>query len=601
MNKEILLGNEAVALGLLEGGCNIISAYPGTPSSEVLPYADFLNKKFNLKRFVEWSINEKCAFELAYANAIAGGYSAVIMKQVGLNVAMDPLMSAAYIGLKGAMVVVVADDPGPYSSQTEQDSRFAAMFAKLPVYDPSTPKEAREFAKKALNLSKKYELPVILRLTNRVAHGKENIEFEDIENKNLDIKFEKNPQRWAAIPRFRFLQHVELNKKIEKISYENSYKIKKFAQNNKNLIISSGCCYAHIVDSLNYLNEKSIDILKIDIPFPLNDEISNLIRNYSKILIIEETMPVIEYQVLKFRNDISGRLDKVIPGEGELSIDKIVKIISDYFNLKNVEFPQFNPKSKRPELCPGCPHRSSFYAILKAFPNGIYPSDIGCYTLGLNMNAVDTCLCMGATINQASGFYHAFKSNKKEIPPIIATIGDSTFYHSGVSGLINSVYNKSAFVLVILDNGTTAMTGFQPTPESGLLNAGMGNKVKLEDLVKGCGIEKIHIVNPNKIEEMINILKECWDYSIKNEKISVIIAKEPCILLKRKEKDFKFIKIKINDNCTGCKICSEKFQCPSLIFDEKSKKVIVDYSTCNGCGVCVQVCKFNAIEIVKES
>ncbi len=598
MHKEILLGNEAVALGLLEGGCNVISAYPGTPSSEVLPYANHLNKKFNLQRFVEWSVNEKSAFELAYANAIAGGNSAVIMKQVGLNVAMDPLMSAAYIGLKGAMVVVVADDPGPYSSQTEQDTRFAAMFAKLPVLDPSTPQEGREFAKKALKISNKYEIPVILRLTNRVSHGKQDIEYEEIPKINLDIKFEKNPQRWAAIPRFRYLQHIELNNKIKKLANENEYSLKKYNDKNKNLIITSGCCYSHIIDSLKYLNCEKVDVLKLDMPYPLNIEVSDIINNYENILIIEETMPVIEYQILKYRNNVDGRLTGIIPGEGELSIDKIVKIVSEYFKIKLVQFPEFNAKSKKPELCPGCPHRSSFYSIIKAFPKGIYPSDIGCYTLGLNMNAVDTCLCMGATINQASGFYHAFKSQNKEIPPIVATIGDSTFYHSGVTALINSVYNKSAFVLVVLDNGTTAMTGFQPTPESGILNSGHGNKVPLKEVIKGCGIEKIHVLNPNNINEMIECLKECWDYSVKNEKISVIIAKEPCTLLKLREKDYKFIKIKINeDKCTGCRVCSDKFQCPSLIYDEKRKKVFVDYSTCNGCGVCVQVCKFEAIEI----
>jgi len=597
MYKEILLGNEAVALGLIESGCNVISAYPGTPSSEVLPYADFLNKKFNLGYYVEWSVNEKCGFELAYANAIAGGKSAVIMKQVGLNVAMDPLMSSAYIGLKGAMVVVVADDPGPYSSQTEQDTRFVAMFSKLPVFDPSTPQEAREFAKKALELSHKYEIPVILRLTNRVSHGKENIEFKDINRNEINIKFEKNPQRWAAIPRFRFLQHIELNKKIDKISFESSYRLKKYGENNKNLIVASGCCYSHIVDSLKYLNENSIDVLKIDIPFPLNKDVSNIIEKYSNILIIEETMPVIEYQILRYRNDIFGRLTDIIPSEGELSIERIVKIISSHFKIKDIKFPHLKTKPKKPDLCPGCPHRSTFYTIIKAFPDGIYPSDIGCYTLGLNMKAVDTCLCMGATINQASGFYHSYRLSGQKVPPIIATIGDSTFYHSGVPALINSVYNKSAFVLVILDNGTTAMTGFQPTPESGILNSGRGNQVSLENLVRGCGIEKLHIENPNNIERMIEILKECWEYSIKNEKISVIIAKEPCILLKRREKDYNFVKIKINDNCTGCKICCEKFQCPSLIFDETERKVKVDYSTCNGCGVCVQVCKFNAIEI----
>ncbi len=595
--KEILMGNEAVALGLLESGCNVISAYPGTPSSEVLPYVDFLNKKFSLNIFVEWSVNEKCAFELAYANAIAGGYSAVIMKQVGLNVAMDPLMSSAYIGLKGAMVVVVADDPGPVSSQTEQDTRFASMFAKLPVFDPSSPNEARLMVKKAIDLSNKYEIPVVLRLTGRVAHGKENIEFDTIKRKVHNIKFEKDPLRWAAIPRFRYLQHVELNKKIKNISKEFSIKLVKKSENNKFCIITSGCCYGHIIDSLNYLNIYNIDVLKVDLPFPLNPNISDLIKDYDKILIVEEMMPVIEYQVLKFRNDVDGRLNGTIPNEGELGINKIVKIISEYFSIKKIDFPSIEIKSKKPQLCPGCPHRSSFYAIKKAFPNGIYTGDIGCYTLGLNMGVVDTCLCMGATISQASGFYHSYKTSGKDIPPIIATIGDSTFYHSGISALVNSVYNKSAFVLVILDNETTAMTGFQPTPGTGILNSGKGNQVKIENIIKGCGIEKLHIINPNDIDNMVSLLKECWEYSLNNEKISVIIARYPCMLLNKKSKDFRFIKVKIDENkCNGCKVCTDKFQCPSIIFNEKEKKAYIDYSTCNGCGVCVNICKFGAIQ-----
>ncbi len=597
MIKEILLGNEAIALGLLEGGCNLISGYPGTPSSEILPFAAKLNEKFKLNRFVEWSVNEKCALELAHGNSMCGGYSAVTMKQVGLNVAMDPFMNIAYIGFKGALTLVVADDPGPYSSQTEQDTRFFCMGAKVPVFDPSSPNEARVFAKQSLSLSKQFEIPVVIRLTGRTAHGKENIEYDEIKPVEHNIFFEKNPFRWAAIPRFRYLQHVELNKKIEKISKISPFILKKFNKNNKKLIITSGCCYAHTIDALNYLKATSVDVLKINMPYPINPEIREVLKNYPKILIIEEMMPVIEYQILKFKNNVSGRLDKTIPQEGELGIHIVTEIIANFFELKNLKFEKFEKKSKKPQLCPGCPHRSSFYAIKKAFKNGIFPSDIGCYTLGLNMKAVDTCLCMGATINHASGIYHSYKKANKEVPPIVATIGDSTFYHSGTSPLINAVYHKSAFVLVILDNGTTAMTGFQPTPESGKLYSGNGNKVSLKNLIKGCGIEKIEVINPNEIDLMIKKLKECWEYSIKNEKISVIIAKAPCILLLKKEKGYKFIKVNIiEDKCTGCKVCTDQFQCPAIIFNEKTKKAQIDYSICTGCGVCTTICKFNAIK-----
>ncbi len=597
--QEILMGNEAVALGLLEKGCNVISAYPGTPSSEVLPFAAKLKNTFDLPCFVEWSINEKSAFELVYANAIIGGNSAVIMKQVGLNVAMDSLMSAAYIGLKGAMVVVVADDPGPISSQTEQDTRFASMFAKLPVLDPSSPEEARFFAKNAIELSHKYEIPVILRLTSRISHWKMNIDYEKIKKDIFptSLKFEKDPFRWAAIPKFRYLQHVELNKKITDISKQDNFHLQNFNNNNNFLIITSGVCYSHILDAINYMKKDNIDILKLDIPYPISENIEKIINNYSKVLIIEETYPVIEYQIRNKK--VFGRLTSDIPLEGELTIEKVINIINNFFDLKERGLAPVTQTGKKPELCAGCPHRNSFFLIKKAFPKGIFPSDIGCYTLGLNMDAVDTCLCMGATINQAAGFYQGFKITNSEIPPIIATIGDSTFYHSGVPGLINSLYNKSAFVLVILDNSTTAMTGFQPTPATGQLNSGQGTIVSIENILKGLGIKFLKIINPSEIENSVKTIKNAWQFAIENETVSVIIAKAPCAILYRKKGNYKYQKVIIKNNCTGCKICINKFQCPAIFYDESAKKAGIDYSICIGCGVCVQICPEKAILLNK--
>ena len=597
MIEDILMGNEAVALGLLEAGCNVISAYPGTPSSEVLPYADKLRKEFKLPVFVEWSVNEKCAFELVYANAIIGGTSAVIMKQVGLNVSLDPLMSSAYIGHKGAMVVVVADDPGPISSQTEQDTRFAAMFAKLPVFDPSNPEEAREFAKLAVKVSKEYEIPAIIRLTGRISHAKMNIKYSPLnaENFKKNLKFEKDPFRWAAIPKFRFLQHVELNKKINKLQDNNYFYLKKFAQDNQNLIITSGICYANILDAIEYLNVKNIDVLKINLPYPLSKNINNILKNYNKILIIEENYPVIEYQIRE--KNIYGRLTSDIPSEGELSVDKIINIVLHFFSIHKSQVSPVNITSKKPELCAGCPHRNSFYAIKKAFHRGIFPSDIGCYTLGLNMGAVDTCLCMGACINQAAGFYQGFKTSGADIPPIIATIGDSTFFHSGVPALVNSIYHGSAFVLVILDNSTVAMTGFQPTPDTGVLLQAKGNRVSIENLVKGCGVKFLKTVKPSNIKDMIETLKEAWQYAIENQTVSVIIAKEPCAILANKNNMLKQYHVEITENCTGCKYCIKFFQCPALIFNDSLNRVEIDKAICINCGVCAQICPENAIAI----
>ncbi len=594
--NEILMGNEAVALGLIEAGCSVLSAYPGTPSSEILPYAAKLKKQFDLPIFVEWSVNEKCAFELVYANSIIGGNSAVIMKQVGLNVAMDSLMSAAYIGHTGGMVVVVADDPGPVSSQTEQDSRFAAMFAKLPVFDPSSPEEAREFAKEAMLLSRQYQIPVILRITGRIAHWKTNITFNAIDKTtvNRNVSFDKNPLRWAAIPKFRHLQHIELNKKLQTISDSDDFYFHlKKSKTNTNLIITSGVCYSHIRDALDFLDaETFVDIVKVNIPFPVSEKVKDIATNYDRIIVIEEMYPVIEYQLRNIK--INGRLTGEIPKEGELTINTIIDILKKFFKFDKKTPETFSTTPKKPELCAGCPHRNSFYAIKKAFPNGIYPSDIGCYTLGLNMGAVDTCLCMGATVNQASGFYQGFKTNGKEIPPIIATIGDSTFFHGGVSGLINAVYQKSAFVLVILDNSTVAMTGFQPTPENGILNSGKGNSVSIEKLIQGCGVEKLAIINPSNIENTVEVIRKFWDYSIKNEKVSVVIAKAPCAILAKKEGMFGEIKVTIDDSCTNCSKCINDFQCPAIY--SNGKKAEIDYSICIGCGVCMQVCPVGAIK-----
>ena len=594
--EDILMGNEAIALGLMENGVNVISAYPGTPSSEVLPYADKLKKRFDLPAFVEWSVNEKSAFEIAYANAIIGGKSAVVMKQVGLNVAMDSLMSAAYIGIKGAMVVVVADDPGPISSQTEQDSRFASMFAKLPVFDPSSPEEARIFAGEALKISEKYEIPIIVRLTGRVAHCKSNMSIDNIDSSLFwkELKFEKEPLRWAAIPKFRHMQHIELNRKLREISdIYKRYSFLKKRENNSNLIISSGVCYSHIVDAIDFLNVENIDILKVDMPYPLSKDLMNEIKDYEKVLVVEESFPVIEHQI---RNkEIFGRLTGDIPGEGELTIDRTINIISEFFTLKKAKLKSVEVMSKKPELCAGCPHRNSFYAIKKAFPSGIYPSDIGCYTLGLNMGAVDTCLCMGAAINQAAGFYHGFKSLNVEIPPIIATIGDSTFFHSGVSALINAVYQRSAFVLVVLDNSIVAMTGFQPTPESGVLNSGNGNSVPILKLIKGCGVNKVTTVNPENIKEMTDVVRESWNYSIENGEVSVVIAKAPCAILAKKEGSLKVFQVMITDDCSGCKKCIKEFQCPAIFFNEDKGIAKIDYSICIGCAVCANVCKVGAI------
>ena len=566
-NKEekVLLGNEAIARGIVESGCHFFAAYPGTPSSEILPAVVRFKKENNLDVYVEWSTNEKVAFENALVASYTGKRAAVAMKQVGLNVATDPLMSAAYIGTVGGFVIICCDDPGPYSSQTEQDTRFMAMFAKVPVFDPASPKEAQQMLPLAFELSEKYQIPVILRPVLRVSHAQQTITFNPIPKIERKAGFSRNPQRWSATPRFRFILHKQLNIKLQKIAEEfNSMTALNFIENDRDKavlgIVAGGIGYAIARDILPELGlQKEIPILKIGTPFPFPAEIVEaFIQKCDHILILEETEPVIELQI-RDKSKIVGRLDATIPNEGEMLPEVITQVISHLckrFSIPVGEVPSTAPLEKivaglglpirRPTLCPGCPHRSSFYALKKAFPNGIFPSDIGCYTLGINMESVDTCHDMGAAITFASGLYQAYHQDGKDIP-IIATIGDSTFYHSGAPGLLNSVYNGARFVLVILDNSITAMTGMQPTPESGVTADGHpGRSLSIEELVKGCGVKYIRVLNPYDIKGMIRETRKAYKYTRQPDGgMAVMIARYPCITYQKEQLKINPIKVDI--------------------------------------------------------
>ncbi|MGQ9508697.1 MAG: FAD-dependent oxidoreductase [Thermodesulfobacteriota bacterium] len=563
--ERVLLGNEAIARGIIESGCQFFAAYPGTPSSEILPAVVRFKKENNLDIYVEWSTNEKVAFENALVASYTGKRAAVAMKQVGLNVATDPLMSAAYIGNIGGFVIISCDDPGPYSSQTEQDSRFMAMFAKVPVFDPASPREAQQMLPIAFEVSEKYQIPVILRPVLRVSHAQQKITFNPIRRTERKASFIHNPQRWSATPRFRFILHRQLNQKLKHIAEEfNSMDILNFVENDQEKavfgIIASGIGYAIARDVLFELGvEKRIPILKIGTPFPLPiEQVESFIEKCDQVLILEETEPVIEMQI-RDKSKVHGRLDGLIPNEGEMLPEVVTQVISDFCRRLSIpieEIPSGNSIEKlvadlglpirRPTLCSGCPHRASFYAIKKAFPNGIFPSDIGCYTLGMNLEAVDTCHDMGAAITFASGLYHAYHQDGKEVP-IIATIGDSTFYHSGSPGLINAVYNGSRFILVILDNSIVAMTGMQPTPESGVTADGHpGRPLSIEELVKGCGVHYVQVVNPYDIKGMIRELRKAYRYTKTPEGgVAVLIARYPCITYKKEQLKVRPIKVEI--------------------------------------------------------
>jgi len=560
---RIVLGNEAIARGLVESGCQFIASYPGTPSSEILPAVVRFKKENNLDIYIEWSTNEKVAFENALVASYTGKRAAVSMKQVGLNVATDPLMSAAYIGTIGGFVIISCDDPGPHSSQTEQDTRFMAMFAKIPVLDPASPREAQKMLPIAFDLSEKYQIPFLFRPVLRVSHAQQTITFNPIPKLDRKANFPRNPQRWSATPRFRFILHKQLNTKIKEITREFNAMISlNFIENDQERatlgVIAGGIGYAIIRDILPELGlQGDVPILKIGTPYPLPTEIVEaFIQKCDHVLILEETEPVIELQI-RDKSKVIGRLDGTVPNEGEMLPEVISQILFDL--CRKLSIPAREPIStlplekmvtslslpiRRPTLCSGCPHRSSFFALKRAFPNGIFPSDIGCYTLGMNMDSVDTCHDMGAAITFASGLYQAYHQDGKEVP-IIATIGDSTFYHSGAPGLLNAVYNGSRFVLIILDNSITAMTGMQPTPESGITADGHpGHPLSLEELVQGCGVKYLKVINPYDIKNMIREVRKAYHYTRKLEGgMAVIIARYPCITYQKEQLKINPIKI----------------------------------------------------------
>ncbi|OGP74243.1 MAG: hypothetical protein A2V86_00270 [Deltaproteobacteria bacterium RBG_16_49_23] len=640
--EKVVLGNEAIARGIVESGCHFFAAYPGTPSSEILPAIVRFKKENNLDIYVEWSTNEKVAFENALVASYTGKRTAVAMKQVGLNVAMDPLMSSAYIGTIGGFVIISCDDPGPYSSQTEQDTRFMAMFAKVPVFDPANPKEAQKMLPLAFDLSEKYQIPVILRPVLRVSHAQQTVTFNPIIKIERKASFERNPQRWSATPRFRFILHKQLNQKLKNIAEEfNSMTALNFIEHDRDKaalgIIASGIGYSIARDILSELGlQEEIPVLKIGTPFPLPTEIvESFIEKCDHVLILEETEPVMELQILD-KSKVIGRLGGPIPNEGEMLPETISQVISDLCRKFSIPVPEVASTAplekmvsdlglsiRRPTLCSGCPHRSSFFALKKAFPQGIFPSDIGCYTLGMNMEAVDTCHDMGAAITFASGLYQAYHQDGKDIP-IIATIGDSTFYHSGAPGLLNAVYNGAKFILVILDNSITAMTGMQPTPESGMTADGHpGKTLSIEELVKGCGVQYLRVVNPYDIKGLIREAEKAYQYTLQPEGgMAVIITRYPCIIYQKEQVKVNPVKVDIRhipppekglpqvksgempqsllpvfheEVCCQCDTCM--IQCPEGAISKIEDRYVVDYDKCTGCRVCVQECPTSGFDM----
>ena len=598
--QRILMGNEAIGRGLVEEGCTLAAAYPGTPASEILSSVVAFVKETGAALHAEWSINEKVACETALANSMAGRRSAVAMKQVGLNVAADPFTRATYLGVKGGFILIAADDPGPHSSQTEQDSRLFAHFAKAPVFDPSSPREAREMVAEAFALSEKYEIPVMLRPTTRVCHARQNVFCRPPVPREQKACFEKNPGRWVATPQFLTELHRLLNEKLDRIAQEPAFNpvlVPGGVARPRTCIVASGVAFAHASELLDTLGpEGRIDLYHVRLAYPLHQPfIEEIRKRYERVLVLEETDAVIEMQLGP--GGFNGRGSGDVPRQGELTPDIIEEILRKFLDLPAAPAVLAAKKGIRPSLCAGCGHRAAFYAIRETFPAGIFPSDIGCYTLGMNFGAVDTCHCMGACIGQGAGFYHAYAVGGTDFPTIVVTIGDSTFFHAGIPGLINAVFQGARFILVILDNATTAMTGHQPTPQLGVRADGSeGRKVFIPDLVRACGVRHLREIDPYDVEAFTAALKEADSFIRSPEgDIAVLIAGHPCIVNRAARQAQAVFAMSITDDCAGCRACSDAFECPAILFDGEQNRAQIDQNRCIGCGVCVHVCPTGAI------
>lgn len=591
MKKEYVMGNGAIGLGALAAGVNLVSGYPGTPSSEII---ETISKYPRQGAHLEWSVNEKAAMEVASAAAYSGARALVTMKQVGLNVASDPFMSLEYIGVKGGMVVVSADDPGPISSQTEQDTRRFGSFARVPVFDPTSPEEAYEMIQDAFEYSEKYKTPVLFRPTTRVCHAYASVEVPDsFETKEYE-GFVKDSKKWVIFPRLAFNNHAMIEKRNVEIGEDfSSYRFNTVEGNSKKAVVAGGVSYAYAKEFLKDYPE--VRLIKVATPYPFPESFMlKALEGVEEVLVYEELSPFLEENILQLAGKhqlkikVSGKLDGTTPVSGENGTENAALVISKFLGVENkiegIDISDMPALPVRPPvLCAGCPHRASFYAVkiaMKGKPS-VFCGDIGCYTLGnaMPLDMCDTCLCMGAGVTQAQGF--AWTNDATTF----AFIGDSTFFASGITGVVNAVYNQADMVLCVLDNSTTAMTGHQPHPGTG--KNMMGNvvdKVSIVKVLEGIGVKKIITVDPLDLEASVAAVKNCAE----EKGVKAIIFKSPCIAISKPTK-----KCEINDSCVNCKKCIKEIGCPALITIDG--QVTIDKNLCTGCGLCTQICPKNAI------
>lgn len=624
--RKLVMGNEAIALGAIRAGVSMVVGYPGTPSTEIL---ETIAKHNDGNIHVEWSTNEKAAMEVGAGAAYAGARTLVTMKQVGLNVASDPLMSLAYVGVKGGMVIVSADDPGPISSQTEQDTRHFAQFSKLPVFDPSSPDEAYLMIADAFTYSEKYQTPVLFRPTTRVCHACVSIELLPRLEVPKPEGFIKDTGRWVIFPRLSYQNHI----KIEARNVELSEVFSSYGKNSlhsgigRKGVVSGGVSFAYTREVIS----GDVPLLKISTPHPFPERLAKeFLEGLDEVLVLEELDPVIEKELLlivgKYHLNVSiyGKLTHDTKNAGENSVESIRGDLERFLGKNvmgcegstNVEcagkagdsgisesagakqdwqdakVPEETPKLpvRPPVLCAGCPHRASFYAVKRAMrgKKAVFSGDIGCYTLGnaKPLDMVDTCLCMGADVTIAQGL-HIIEPDTVNF----AFIGDSTFFASGITGVVNAVYNQTDIVLVVLDNSTTAMTGHQPHPGTGMTMMGeVAAKISIENILRGIGLTWIETVDPLDLKLAVDTVKRASE----EKGVRAVIFKSPCIAVTKPGKLYE-----VNQKaCTKCKACISQLGCPAIAVNDG--EVVIEPSLCYGCGLCSQVCPSDAIGEVKS-
>jgi len=606
--KLLLLGNEAIVRGALEAGVAFATTYPGTPSSEIGD--TFFRIAAESDLYFEYSTNEKVALETAAGASVSGLRTLCSMKHVGLNVAADPLMTLAYVGVRGGMVIITADDPSMFSSQNEQDNRIYARLSNLPMFAPSSVQEAKEMTRAAFEISEALELPVLLRTTTRLSHCRGVVTTDRLQPRNTKGTFKKDSARFVTVPANARVRHKVLLAQSEKAkAMACSSPLNRTAGQGTWGLVTSGIEHNYVADAIRDLGiEDRVKVLKLGFIYPFPDELAaNFIGSVEKILVVEELEPVLE-ENLKVTAQTRG-LSVPIAGKGvgrfsrlyEYDPGMVRQVIADYFDIEYTPAKPIDLQDdsgapalplRPPNLCAGCPHRAAYYAVKSVLKEtgteAVFPTDIGCYTLGLlpPLQAADFLICMGSSVTSAAGIARA--TGKK----VIAFIGDSTFFHSGITGLVNAVHNKHNFILMVLDNGTTAMTGHQPHPGVEIVPSGWDKPtVSIERIARACGVEQVVVVNPINLAKTKKAVREALD----SNKLSVIIAKAPCPLYEKritgKGRKRGFV---VGPECNAdCTECIDTFGCPALYKNPDphgETTMIINENLCIGCGVCVQFC-----------